>query len=252
MTSWHNTVLLLPSCIDPQGMVMLKRQEVEARLKDHKTALKSWLTEQTCLERVVFCENSGYPLDEISDVAGRYAAIKEVEIIQFSGQDFHKKLGKGYGHLKTIDYALSHSTLISTCDNFLTVPGRYFVANADRIIHNISRALDVCCDLHSLRWADVRVMWFRKAVYESCFKGAFHSVNDSAGWYSEHVIARQLLQAISHGHSWRPLPRTPYFVGYSGTENSKLDSVPNRLKWLLKEALRWSRLVPAKRFRADG
>lgn len=244
------TVLLLTACVDPGGTDFIRRKDPQKRLEDYRGALKSWLLRQRAIRRIVFCENSEYPLGSIREVVERFGGDKEVEIIQFFGQDFAGNLGKGYGHLKTIDYAVSNSTMLAYSDGFLTVTGRYFVANIEGIVRNISAELDICCDLQNLRYADVRVMWFKKAVYDCFFRGIYDSVNDSAGCYMEHVIARRLLMAILEGHSWSPLPRTPYLVGYSGTDGSKLNSLGQSLKWLAKEATRRVGLVPGKRFRA--
>lgn len=76
---------------------------------DYISSIKKWISNTTY--PVLFCENSDYHLDMIRGAVEK-CKKNRIEIVQFDGQNFPRELGKGYGELLTIKYAVQHSDLI--------------------------------------------------------------------------------------------------------------------------------------------
>jgi len=221
--------ILLTATIDPKGVVFMQRSDPIVRENDYINSIKKWI-ENTSYP-ILFCENSGYN-SKIEEILKGYVDRK-TEFLQFNGQDFPRELGKGYGELQTIKYAIQHSNLVKGSDYVIKVNGRYFVKNIQTIVVPLFKDGDiyVMADLkRNLTWADARIFAFKPSfvlVYLSPFQDL---INDSKGFYLEHALARAALQAIIDGHIWMPLPSKPFIVGYSGTSNTPYNTT--RLRWL--------------------
>lgn len=222
--------ILLPATINVRGVAFLKRSDPKIRENDYISALGKWIQETNY--PIVFCENSNSDLKRIKEAIEQYIN-REIEFLQFDGNNYPRDLGKGYGMLLTIRYALQNSILIKNSDYVVVVTGRYFVKNIQKIVMLLSKNEDiyVTADLkRNLTWADARIFAFKPSfvlVYLSPFQDL---INDSKGFYLEHALARAALQAIIDGHIWMPLPSKPFIVGYSGTSNTPYNTT--RLRWL--------------------
>ncbi|MBA7510287.1 hypothetical protein ES705_02263 [subsurface metagenome] len=222
--------ILLTATINPKNVIFVKRNDPIIRENDYIDSLKKWI-EKTSYS-IVFCENSGYNIDQIIRIAEMYK-LREIEILQFNGQNFPAEFGKGYGELLIIKYALQHSNLIKDSDYIIKISGRYFIKNIGKIARGLSYNKDIyiMADLRrNLTWADCRVFAFKPSFffdYLSKFQGL---VNDSNGFYLEHAVVRAVLRAISDGHKWLPLPSKPIVVGYSGTSDTPIRV--SKIRWL--------------------
>jgi hypothetical protein len=215
-----NICILLTAAIDPKGVIFMQRNNPLVRENDYIESIKKWLENTTY--PLVFCENSGYSLHKIEKIIKSYLN-RETEILQFDGQDFPREVGKGYGELLTIKYVIQHSTLSKHYDYVIKVNGRYFIKNIKKIAEVLVRNHDiyVMADLkNTLEYSDSRVFAF-KIAFVLDYLSQFHElINDSAGFYLEHALARAVLRAISDGYKWVPLPAQPTIIGYSGTFNT--------------------------------
>jgi hypothetical protein len=76
-------VVLMTACIAPKAGTRegLRRSDPAVRLADYKWALEFWLTiKSDQIVGIVFAENSGYPLDELKELAARCARkVRDVE-----------------------------------------------------------------------------------------------------------------------------------------------------------------------------
>ncbi len=171
---------------------------------------------------VVFSENSGYKIDRIENMAEN-SKKKNIEILQFDGQDFPREFGKGYGELLNIRHAVRHSKFIGESSHVIKINGRYFVKNIEEIASVLSHDSDVyvMADLQkNLTWADSRVFAFKPSFVFDYLSKFQDSLNDSAGIYMEHILSRAILSAISDGQKWVPLPHKPIIMGHSGTSDT--------------------------------
>jgi len=229
--------LLLTATIDPKGVVFLKRNDPLVREQDYINALKKWI--EAVNYPILFCENSGYKIDKIKNITKSYSN-NETEILQFDGQDFPKELGKGYGELLIIEYAIQNSILIEHSDYVIKITGRYFIKNIEKIIIALlrNRNFYVMVDLkRDLTWADSRVFAFKPSFIRNYLSKFQDLINDSEGFYLEHALARAVLRAISDGYKWMPLPLKPFIIGHAGTLDAPYSA--SMVHWLLSEVIHY-------------
>lgn len=212
--------ILLTATIDPKGVVFMKRSNPLVREKDHINALTKWMRLPF---PVVFCENSGYELGKIRNIVEERAK-NDIEILQFYGQDFPRELGKGYGELNTIKYAINHSQVIKKSDYVIKINGRYFIKNIEKIVNILSSSKDiyVMADLNkNLTWAESRVFAFEPSFILNYLSEFQDLLDDSKGLCFERALGRATLRAMADGQKWAPLPCNPSIIGYSGTSDTK-------------------------------
>ena len=226
--------ILLTATIDPKGIVFMQRSDPTVRENDYIDSIKKWI--ENISYSILFCENSGYN-SKIEEILKGYVDRK-TEFLQFNGQDFPRELGKGYGELQTIKYAIQHSNLIKGSDYVIKVNGRYFIKNIEKIACALSSNKDVyvMADLKKeLTWADSRVYAFKPSFITEYLSKFQDLINDSKGFYLEHALARAILRAISDGYKWMPLPSKPFIIGYSGTADIPYSS--SKIRWLAGEVM---------------
>ncbi|HEX9083958.1 MAG TPA: hypothetical protein VF836_04395, partial [Gemmatimonadaceae bacterium] len=153
-------VLLLTATIDVRGVAFTKRTDPVVRLGDYKRALRSWLGNPRT-PPIVFAENSAHPLDELRSIADKENPFRHrVDFLSFDDNSYPRSLGKGFGELRIVRYAIDHSDLIGPGTFVIKVTGRYYVENIEALIRcaELSGEADVFCDLRgNLTWADTRV-----------------------------------------------------------------------------------------------
>lgn len=117
-------LVILTACVDPMGCCLLRRADPVLRLADYEAALRMWLGTPYPL---LFVENSGAPLGGIPDLIAAHR--DRAELLQFSGNRYPRHLGKGYGEMEIISYAMDHSIMIRQHPRLVKVTGRLFVRN---------------------------------------------------------------------------------------------------------------------------
>ena len=229
--------LLLTATIDPKGIVFLKRNDPLVREQDYINALSKWL--ETVHIPIVFCENSNYRSNKIINLIKNYSN-KEIEILQFAGQNFPKELGKGYGELLIIEYAIQNSILIEHSDYVIKITGRYYIKNIQKIMRALlnDKNFYVMVDLkRNLTWADSRAFAFKPSFINNYLSKFQDLINDSEGFYLEHALARAVLRAISDGYKWMPLPLKPFIIGHAGTLDAPYSA--SMVHWVLSEVIHY-------------
>ena len=214
-------IILLTACIDPGKILFTKRNDPLTRLEDYKKALEQWLSKSIATS-IVFCENSGYDLSCLRKVPSHN---KKVEFLSFDGQGFSSHLGKGYGEMRIVSYALSNSELIASNNRIIKVTGRYYIRNINRIIKGITQRkhVDIFCDLRqNLRSADSRVFGATKSFMEKYLIILQDEINDSQGMHFEIVLSKATLRAIADGLTWELLPYAHMMRGIAGTSDMEL------------------------------
>jgi len=231
--------LLLTATLDPKGMFFLNRNNPIIREIDYIKALERWIHNKYL---IVFCENSGYQSEKIKNIVKKN---KNIEFIQFNGQGFPKKLGKGYGELLIIRYAVKNSEFIKHSDYVVKITGRHYIKNINRLINILYKENDayIISDLKkNLTWADSRVFAFKPSFITDYLSKFLYLINDSKGFYLEHALARATLRAVSDGYKWMPLPCRPVIIGYAGTSDtayktSKIRALAGEIIHLIKNYL---------------
>ncbi len=228
--------ILLTATIDPKGVAFTQRNDPIVRENDYVNALTKWVRTEGF--SFVFCENSGYRLDKVKKTVEFFEEKGLIEIIQFDGQDFPRELGKGYGELLIIVYAIKNSKIIETADYIIKISGRYYVNNIKAIAKPLCRNNDiyVMADFRrNFNYVDSRIFAFKPSFVLNYLSKFQDIINDSKGFYLEHALSRAILRAMSDGYKWMPLPCKPIITGYSGTSNTPYKT--SKIRWLFGNVL---------------
>ncbi len=179
-----NIVILLTSCIRPNGMIFTVLQNQEERRRQYREALLYYV--HYTKYKIVFCDNSGV---DVSD----FKISNRVEILSFKGNDYDKTLGKGYGEFEIIRYAVAHSIFLSQASHVVKITGRLRITNlSDSInwtaIHFPFVQKSIYCVINEInRLTDSRCFLLHRE-FLSQFVNASNICNDSANYYFEHLL----------------------------------------------------------------
>jgi hypothetical protein len=216
-----STCLLLTATIKvKEDVVFTSRKDINTRLNDYKQALIRWLTHPDT-KSLVLVENSGADLSELREIANR-TPEKNVEFLSFTAPEFDGSLGKGYGEMICLQYAIEHSQLLARSPRFVKVTGRYFLANAVDFLQFVEsrRDAEVICDmLLNLTWADSRVFAATPDFLRNYFFPLKDELNDSQGSNFEHVLARAVHACMANRGVWAEPPFPLEVLGVSGSQD---------------------------------
>lgn len=213
--------VLLTATIDPGGMPHTRRSDPAVRLQDYLAALEWWIRCEG-VRKVMFCENSGYDLTPLIELAARAEHRRcAVAFLSFHGNAYPGNLGKGYGEVNILKRAVEALGLGAADEGFLKVTGRYTVANIGDVLDGVHRSGDreMFCNRYKGAFADTRVMFLRAAFLTRYVFPRQAEVRDAAGHCLEHVIADALQQARAEGVAWTRFSVRPIVQGISGTKN---------------------------------
>ncbi|MGA2443292.1 MAG: hypothetical protein ABSH08_20260 [Tepidisphaeraceae bacterium] len=237
-------ILLTATVTPPPGVPYLHRTDPSARLADYENAFRFYLgLPNKLVDRIVFMENSGHPLDSIRKLAAE-AEGKSVEFINFAGLDHPPEYGRGYGEFKMIDHAINTSKLLGAMepgDRWWKITGRLRVLNLGRMVATAPRDFDVYCDIKTVnnRWMDLRLLAFTRQGYESLLMGQFQYMRqDIEKRAPEQFLMDRLLAARD---TFRIVPRfrsQPTIEGLRGMDSSNYFTPKERIKLHVKSVLR--------------
>jgi hypothetical protein len=219
-------IVLLTACVNPGNVVNVVRRDPDVRAGDYSRALRKWIRVNE-IDGVVFCENSGADLTPIKELATAVGHTAQVEFLSFNGQDFDPSLGKGFGEMNIIRYAIDHSQLISDSQFVVKVTGRFFITNIRSIVRAIRRSdgIELFCDLRAnLTSADSRVFCATPAFLGDYLLSYQSIVNDAEGVYFENALARAAHQAMADGRRCAALPHAHRMIGVAGTNGRPVPS----------------------------
>jgi hypothetical protein len=213
--------LLLTATIKvKEDLVFTARKDTSTRLNDYKQALIRWLA-HPATKSLVLVENSGADLSELREIANQ-APEKNVEFLSFSAPEFDGSLGKGYGEMICLEYAIAHSQLLARTPRLVKVTGRYFLANATDFLNfagNRSDAEIICDMLLNLTWADSRVFAATPDFLHKYLFPLKDELNDSQGSNFEHILARAVHACMANRGVWAEPPFPLEVQGVSGSQD---------------------------------
>lgn len=120
-----------------------------------------------------------------------YPPHQEFECLTFCGNDYDRRLGKGYGEGLIIEYASCHSILFREADYIIKITGRDIVANIRALAGEIKDRSAIYANYTSYGGhlsCLSRVVGFPRAFLESRFIPATKRINDSCGFFFEDAI----------------------------------------------------------------
>jgi hypothetical protein len=258
----NDLALMLTASIDIKGMPEVARPQPQQRQDDYAIALSYWLSHQPMLRRIIFVENSGWPLDELRrHVDANNPLAKEVEFISLNCNEFPRKHGKGYGEFLMMDQAMERSQMARDSKAVLKLTGRAIVRNLDQILGRIRKRFDLLCDLrdHPIydllhikapgHWCDARLFGFTLPVYDRYLRGKYDQFiwQSDTPYLPENLLfetAKEMQRAVKPDgtNEYVVVPRFPIepaFVGSPAHWTKSYDSPRERAKRATRGALRF-------------
>lgn len=210
-----NIVLLLTGTVHVNAMQFTKLTDADTRKKDYIRAVRHYLDNFPF--PVVLVENSGEPMAvhfENDIKAGR------LEVLGFYGNNYDTSFGKGYGEMRCIEFAITHSNLIGEDSFVFKITGRYIIDNVHRFFSRYSRfpETELMADLtNNFRWSASAIVGFRPFFAKNyLFKNA-GLINDSRKFSFEHALAKAVLEAIGGQVNFQLFLHYPQLRAISGT-----------------------------------
>ncbi|MEG3437220.1 hypothetical protein V0288_08830 [Pannus brasiliensis CCIBt3594] len=243
-------VLLLTATIDIKGMPKAYPTVPEQRQEDYCNSLRYYLNNHPRVTKILFVENSGWPLDRLREVATENPDRKQVEFISLNANHFPRAFGKGYGENLLIEQGVLQSNLVRESSYIGKITGRIYLLNLTEILTNIDREFDCLCDFKepyfkqitgvkdSIPYADTRFLVFRKSFYHEYIQ-PLHARHRQGCFYSEHQYRRAIELAAPSTQVLKRFPIEPRFSGIAGHFQGKnYDSHPERVKFAVRSLSR--------------
>lgn len=184
----NGPVLLMTSCINPQGMKFTKLQDKMERRRQYEKALSFYLANTSL--KIVYCDNSG---EEIEGLI-KNMDDSRIELLSFNGNNYDVCLGKGYGELEIIRYAMDHSRFLKNAKSVIKVTGRLIVKNLCEVTRLNYRLF--CRPEHFIfaneltkpHEFDSRCFYASLDFLSCYFLNQPNTINDTEGRYFEHFL----------------------------------------------------------------
>jgi hypothetical protein len=211
-------VLLLTATIKPfmEGSES-RRTDSIAREDDYFKAIKFYLEKGY---KVVFVENSNYYSSRISSLNEKFTSL---EYHCFLSQKSY--LGKSFGEIEIIEYAMKHSNFLSEVDYLIKITGRYIIKNINSLLdktNNIEHEIYIN-PTRNFRWADTRIIIIRKSYYNNFFLPCAEKyLDESKKVFLENVLMRSLFFYMIEGGNLILWPVYPAYDGFDGTHDEKV------------------------------
>ena len=213
----EKTSLVLLCNINPAGIINSNRNNLSDRIKDFEKSLPFWLN-LNFFKNIIIVENSGYKGDLFKKYINKSKNKKKIELVIYDGQNFNRKLGKGYGAYQQVSRVLKYSKNAKKSEYFVLVTGRYVIKNIKKILFGVKS--DIMCDLvRNLTFATGMVTFASKSFVVKYWLKFMSKTNDSQGRSGEHQQAKAVLRAISEGYSWQLPSEHTQIDGISGFAN---------------------------------
>lgn len=232
MNLTKNYVLFLTGCIDPNGMSYTVLQNSEIRKSQYIETIKFYLNETNL--KILFVENSG---NDISDIFIDEIKSKRVEILTFVGNNYDRILGKGYGEMLIIEYAILHSEFLSHSDFVYKITGRYKILNISSFIINyLGKDVDLLLNFRPcLTWADSRFFGFKPFFLQQYLLVYKEIVNDQKSINFENALSKASLDLILDNRRYERFCKYPRYCGTIGTTGKKYND--SYFYWIYKATL---------------
>lgn len=147
----NNYLLVLTACIDPSsGPARLKLADPKMRFEQYRKALEHWLlASDPRLAKILFLENSGYPLDSLCELVDKGNPLKkQVEFIQLSNNNYPPYLDYGYPELGMLDEAANTSKLMAESKYFIKATGRLLFPTLSKLLNRLPADYLFAVDSH--------------------------------------------------------------------------------------------------------
>ena len=199
----HDYVVVMTACIDPGNKhPELHRRDPAIRKQDYQEALHFWITHpDSRLRKIVFVENTGYPLQELEEDAGAVNSQgKEIEFISLQCNDCPPGISYGYPELAMLDLAVSQSKLIQRSRYFIKTTGRLSFPALPSLLNRLPKDFLFAVDsrryrlpaLSPMAFTTTQLMIFSVGFYTDNLIGLREKMNMSTP-FIEHLFYQELM-----------------------------------------------------------
>lgn len=148
------------------------------RLQYYRVAFKFYIDHFPRISKILFVENSGWPLTEIQAIIRTNPYDKQIEYISLDINNFPREFGKGYGELTMISAALKQSELIQQAKFIVKVTGKLIIPNLSKLLKQMNSSIELLCDFRDHpfyewlqlpkngRYCDTRLIIFTPEFFE--------------------------------------------------------------------------------------
>lgn len=245
------------------GLAGVTAPDPRLREGEYAENLRYFLREHPRLRKLVFAENSGWPLDRLREIAAAENPHgKEIELLQLSCNDFPGSYGKGYGEALLIDRALAASRLVREAHWIAKMTGRQRVLNMTRLLERAPARFDLLCDLrdHGLferfgipaagRWCDTRFFVFTLPFFDTHLRTLYTAPRPPGQEYnlegSYYHAVKALADVADDPRVVVRFPVEPRYRGHAGHWHKDYGSLRQRIKQSARALVR--QLLPGFRF----
>ncbi len=234
----HN-IAFLTSTISPDADVyLLRRNNVEERLKDYENALTFYcgMLKKGVFESIVYVDNSGYPLDSLKVIAANLGVVDQIEFISYKSQ-VNPHNSRYFLEIHLIDYGMQNSKHIQAANNPMVwkITGRYIIDNIDKIVRDVKHPVDLYVNFRNIPYqvVDFYLVAFTAKNYSKILGDSLYQY---AGTKAGELILRKKID--SHAFEdfnivirFREVPR---LLGVRGCDNKPYNSLANNAKYYIR------------------
>lgn len=227
-------LIFLTGCINPNGMSFTALQDDNLRKQHYVDSIRFYLGKTDI--PILFVENSD---NDISYLFRQEIQIGRLEILTFQGNDYDKKLGKGYGEMLILEHASLFSHFFKSASFIFKITGRYKVLNIGSYINRYydnKNVFDLTVNFtKNLSFVDSRFWGANPSFYKEILIKYKEMINDSKSIYFEHVLCKATHEAIINGYKYSCLYHYPRYAGIYGTDGTTYNDTFRN--WIHKEIL---------------
>jgi hypothetical protein len=198
----NSYLLVLTACVDPSaGSSRLERADPEVRLRDYQQSLRFWLRyRDERLARILFIENSGYPLDGLQKIASEENPLgKRVEFVSLNCNSYPAKNSYGYAELVMLDLGLRQSALREETTHMVKATGRLTFPGLGRLLDRIPDGIAFGVDARtwSTPWkrravpfVGSQLLIFRHDFYQTHIQRSYEEMARTTHWIESFLYAK--------------------------------------------------------------
>jgi hypothetical protein len=218
----NNCVILLTASIKVGEIVNTKYTNSELRKNDYINSLFYYLNRTN--NKIVFVENTN---TDLSEYFFKYIEDGRLEMLTFEGNKFNPNLGKSFGEIEIIEFAINNSKILNSCNNILKITGRYQILNINTLnllFQKYENSLigSFFCKLEMM---DSRIFLAPRFFYLQCLLEYKHFIDESKQKYFEHALALACFKFLSNPNNiFFEFNHLPRIHGTFATFNKKYNS----------------------------
>lgn len=204
-------LLVMTACIDPSaGHYPLQRNQPSVRLEDYKSALRYWLKHpDQRLQKILFIENSNYPLNELEQIARDENPLKkDVEFISLDCNWYPPGGHYGYAELRMLDLGLTQSRLRDQTTHMIKISGRFTFPALKKLLDRLPDDFDAAADTRAWRSLTKRhthpnvttqIILFKHDFYRTYLQESYKDLETGSETHMEGIYYKKL-DALKQSH----------------------------------------------------